>query len=219
MTLRMSLLTAVSLLAVALAGCSSDDDGGAHGFFVAKTPADPVTEPFLFEATVSGDSYEWDMGDGRAKQSGKSVEYVYGFTDGVVKPKLTVVSGGESTVYAARAITLGTGQNQDPTLQMSVGWDWITAGEQVTLSGAGSTDPDGDPLLFSWFCQRVSDIGVVVAGAQAQWKGDVFRIGHMGQTTWAELAAGWAAIEAAFAAAGKPLPKGAATAALLDHVP
>ena len=104
------------------------------------------------------------MGDGRAKQSGKSVEYVYGFTDGVVKPKLTVVSGGESTVYAARAITLGTGQNQDPTLQMSVEWDWITAGEQVTLSGAGSTDPDGDPLLFSWFCQRVSDIGVVVAG-------------------------------------------------------
>lgn len=76
----------------------------------------------------------------------------------------------------------------------------------------GLKDGDIRPMLKERF-------GVVVAGAQAQWKGDVFRIGHMGQTTWAELAAGWAAIEAAFAAAGKPLPKGAATAALLDHVP
>lgn len=61
------------------------------------------------------------------------------------------------------------------------------------------------------------EYGVVVAGAQAQWKGDVFRIGHMAQTTWTELAAGWAAIEAAFNAAGHPLPKGAAVAAMLDH--
>lgn len=77
---------------------------------------------------------------------------------------------------------------------------------------AGLSDGDIRPVLKERF-------GVVVAGAQGAWKGNVFRIGHMGQTTWAELAAGWAAIEATFAAAGKPLPKGAATAALLDHVP
>lgn len=164
MSLRKALLTVVTLMAVTLSGCTSEDDGGVHGFVIKSTPTDPVTEPFVFEATVGGDSYEWDLGDGRAKQSGKSLEYVYGFTDGVVKPKLTVTSGGEATTYTARSITLGTGANQDPSLQMSVEWDWITAGEAVTISGAGSTDPDGDPLLFSWFCQRVSGIGIVAAG-------------------------------------------------------
>ena len=59
--------------------------------------------------------------------------------------------------------------------------------------------------------------GVIVGGGQEAWKGKVVRIGHMGTVSWAELAACWAAIEAAFKLAGKPLPKGAATAALLDH--
>ncbi len=76
----------------------------------------------------------------------------------------------------------------------------------------GLTDGDIRPMLKDRF-------GVVVAGAQAQWKGDVFRIGHMAQTTWTEMAAGWAAIEAAFHAAGSPLPRGAASAALIDLAP
>ncbi len=59
--------------------------------------------------------------------------------------------------------------------------------------------------------------GVVVAGAQAEWKGKVFRIGHMASTTWTELAAGWAAIEAAMARLGHPLPKGAAVGAMAEH--
>lgn len=58
--------------------------------------------------------------------------------------------------------------------------------------------------------------GVVVAGAQEAWKGNVFRIGHMAGTTWSELAAGWAAIEAAMAQLGHPLPAGAAVAAMVD---
>ncbi len=74
----------------------------------------------------------------------------------------------------------------------------------------GINDGDFRPLLKDRF-------GVVVAGAQADWKGKVFRIGHMASTTWSELAAGWAAIEAAMAALGHPLPKGAAVAALMDH--
>ncbi len=59
--------------------------------------------------------------------------------------------------------------------------------------------------------------GVVVAGAQAEWKGDVFRIGHMASTTWTELAAGWAAIEAAMGRLGHALPPGAAVAAMAEH--
>ncbi len=62
------------------------------------------------------------------------------------------------------------------------------------------------------------ELGVVVAGAQADWKGKVFRIGHLGQASWAELAAGWAALEVAFKRAGHPLPAGAGVAALVDAV-
>ena len=58
--------------------------------------------------------------------------------------------------------------------------------------------------------------GVIVAGGQEAWKGMVFRIGHMGTVGWAELAAGWAAVEACFKLAGKPLPKGAAVGAMMD---
>ncbi len=76
----------------------------------------------------------------------------------------------------------------------------------------GVTDADVRPVLKDRF-------GVVVAGAQDQWKGKVFRVGHMGDTTWAELAAGWAAIEAALRAAGASVPRGAAVAAMMDHVP
>jgi aspartate aminotransferase-like enzyme len=57
---------------------------------------------------------------------------------------------------------------------------------------------------------------VIVGGGQEAWKGRVFRIGHMGTVGWAELAAGWAAVEACFKLAGKPLPKGAAVGAMMD---
>jgi aspartate aminotransferase-like enzyme len=57
---------------------------------------------------------------------------------------------------------------------------------------------------------------VIVGGGQEAWKGKVFRIGHMGTVGWAELAAAWAAIEAAFKLAGKPLAKGAAVGAMMD---
>ncbi len=58
---------------------------------------------------------------------------------------------------------------------------------------------------------------VVVAGGQEAWKGKVFRIGHMGTVSWTELAGCWAAVEACFKVAGKALPPGAATAALIPY--
>ncbi len=75
----------------------------------------------------------------------------------------------------------------------------------------GIVDKDVRPVLKDKF-------GVVVAGAQDHWKGSVFRVGHMGDTTWAELAAGWAAIEATLRLAGANVPRGAAVAAMMDYV-
>jgi aspartate aminotransferase-like enzyme len=103
------------------------------------------------------------------------------------------------------------------------------AAEAAGLTLAAAAGARSDTVTSIWYPDGVKDadirgplkdrFGVVIAGAQGAWKGRVFRVGHMAQTTWAELAAGWAAIEATFAAAGHPLPPGAASAALLDYAP
>lgn len=159
-----ALWVALALLSVTLAGCSSGgDESGSHGFKITSTPSDPITEPYVFKATVSGDSFSWDLGDGRTAE-GEEVSHVYGISSGTVKPKLTVTTAGERETYPARTIIIGSGANTAPSLEMTISQNWVTVGESMTFSGATSTDPDGDPLLFSWFCVRQSDIGPVGAG-------------------------------------------------------
>ena len=51
--------------------------------------------------------------------------------------------------------------------------------------------------------------GVVIAGGQAQLKGKIFRIGHMGICSLEDLRATWAAIGAVLAGFGHPVPEGA----------
>lgn len=53
---------------------------------------------------------------------------------------------------------------------------------------------------------------VVVAGGQAQLKGKIFRIGHMGICSMEDLRATWAAIEAVLAGSGHRMERGAAVA-------
>ena len=55
---------------------------------------------------------------------------------------------------------------------------------------------------------------VVVAGGQAQIKGKIFRIGHMGICSMEDMRATWAAIEAVFAETGYPVTRGGAVAAV-----
>lgn len=51
--------------------------------------------------------------------------------------------------------------------------------------------------------------GVVIAGGQGPVKGEIFRVGHMGTATFAELAAGLQAIEAVHLDLGAPVRSGA----------
>lgn len=41
-------------------------------------------------------------------------------------------------------------QNQPPTADVSVSRSTVDVGTQVTLDGSGSSDPDGDDLIYSW---------------------------------------------------------------------
>ncbi len=155
-------LVALLMASVALAGCSGSADDGAP--FTVKQAKDPITEPFTFTAKVNADEYKWELGDGKAPKFGKTIEYVYGFTDGEVRAKLTTTKDTVVTVHPAKTLVLGSGQNAKPAFQLDVEHNWVQAGEQVTLSGASSTDADNDPLLFNWFCVRQSDIGPAGAG-------------------------------------------------------
>jgi len=56
--------------------------------------------------------------------------------------------------------------------------------------------------------------GIVIAGGQAQLKGKIFRIGHMGICSMGDLRATWAAIEAVLADMGYKATRGAAVEAV-----
>ncbi len=156
---------ALLFVAASLAGCTSEPTDTADGAIkVVSTPADGATEAVKLEATVSADSYEWNMGDGRAKITGKTVEHVYGVTDGTFKVELTTVSGGESKKWAPLSLVLGSGENAEPQYVLEMDWNWVQVGEEITFSAAGSTDTEGDPLLLQWFCQKKSDIALAGGG-------------------------------------------------------
>jgi aspartate aminotransferase-like enzyme len=57
----------------------------------------------------------------------------------------------------------------------------------------------------------------IVAGGQAQLKGKIFRIGHMGICSFRDLEAGFAAIEATLAGMGRAVRKGAAAEAIASQ--
>jgi hypothetical protein len=150
--MRNAPLVALCMAAVALAGCS-----GSDALDIKFTPADdPVTQPTVFEATGAADRFVWDFNDGSGTHEGRRVEHTFGFTDGQVAVRLTAFKGDAPTVIT-KAVTLGSGQNQNPQPAMVGTTDWTTPGATVRLSGATSTDADGDPLLYRWTCRRAGD--------------------------------------------------------------
>ena len=57
----------------------------------------------------------------------------------------------------------------------------------------------------------------IVAGGQAQLKGKIFRIGHMGICSFEDLRAGFAAIEQTLAELGRSVETGAAVEAIASR--
>lgn len=152
---RTAALAALSMLVLTLSGCLG---GGEEVLDIVVTPADdPITQAYTFTATGTGGRFVWDFGDGSPTAEGRTVEHTYGFTDGTLTVRLTVEVGG-GTESLSRKITLGTGQNTPAQIAMHASTDWITPGAKVILSGAASTDADGDPLLYRWTCRRMGDL-------------------------------------------------------------
>ena len=143
-------LAVAALLSVALAGCSGAG-GSAGGFSISGSDG-----TYKFTASGSADNYTWDLGDHLTRAYTKTVEHTYDFTNGVVPVVLTVTKDGKKTEFR-KEVTLGTGTNTNAGFVLEGSSNWTVLGEGVTFSAHRSTDPDGDPLRYTWSCQRVSD--------------------------------------------------------------
>ena len=144
----MALLAGAAFLAVALAGCSS---GGSGGFSISA-PSDPGGE-YVFKASGSADNYTWDLGDRLTIAYGKTVRHAYDFANGEVTVILTA-KDGDKTDEHRKTIVLGTGANEQPTFILEGSTNWTVTGETIRFSAAKSTDPDSDPLRYTWSCVR-----------------------------------------------------------------
>lgn len=142
---------ALMIVSMSLAGCA----GGDEPLGIKVTPADdPVTEPTIFEATGSAESFTWDFGDGTGLHDGRRVEHVFGFTDGEVTVRMTAQTADGPKTFSEK-VDLGGARNAIPVPAMIGSTNWVEPGDPVRISAAGSTDDNGDPLLFRWSCQAL----------------------------------------------------------------
>jgi hypothetical protein len=58
----------------------------------------------------------------------------------------------------------GPDPNQAPTVEVSASITEVTVGEEVTVDGSSSADPDGDPLLFRWTLEAPEQSEVAIDG-------------------------------------------------------
>lgn len=123
---------------------------------VASFIATPTTgtAPLVvsFDASASSDAdldpltYSWDFGDTNSG-TGVTPNHTY-TTPGIYTVTLTV-SDGEATTTATTTITV-TGPNQPPVAAFVTNAIEGTAPLAVTFDASISSDPDEDPLTYSW---------------------------------------------------------------------
>ncbi len=149
-----AVVAALLMASLALAGCT----GGGELDMLVTPSDDPVTQPYIFEATgPSYDNYVWDFGDGFVEE-GAEVEHLFGFTNGDVAVTLTASNEGEEEVTIRRSVSLGGTRNVNPQGAMITNSYWINPGDEFVIDASQTIDADGDPLLFRWTCERVADL-------------------------------------------------------------
>jgi hypothetical protein len=141
---------ALALVLTVLAGCI----GGSSDPITVENGGPPGGPgPYTFTANVDseGDNYTWDMGDRLTVLYGKTVQHTYDLKDAQLAVTLKVRSNGTQQEHSV-PLTLGTGQNANPTFVLDGPTYWAVVGEPVRFSAARSSDPDGDPLRYAWSC-------------------------------------------------------------------
>ncbi len=91
----------------------------------------------------------WDFGDGTSG-SGASTTHVYAAAGSFTATlRVTDGRGGSATATAAVTISAPPPPNRPPVAVLVAPADAVV-GDAVTLDGRGSSDPDQNPLAYSW---------------------------------------------------------------------
>lgn len=145
-------LAAAVLLSATLAGCSGGSSGSG-GFSITGPDASGA---YTFAASGAADNYTWDLGDHLSRAFGKSITHTYDFANGLVPVVLTATKAGVEQEFR-KEVTLGTGLNANAAFVLEGQTNWTLTNESVTFSAHRSSDPDSDPLRYTWSCQRFGD--------------------------------------------------------------
>ncbi|MHB8632948.1 MAG: hypothetical protein ACYDBQ_03135 [Thermoplasmatota archaeon] len=138
--------------AVLIAGCV----GGSGPDIKVQAPSQ-AGGAYTFHAGPAADNYTWDFGDHSPPGYGAQAVHQYAFPNGNLTVKLTTRSATLTQDYY-QSLVLGDGTNRVPTFILDAPTNWTVLGEAFKISAAASSDPDHDPLLYSWSCLRERDI-------------------------------------------------------------
>ncbi|MBI4463529.1 MAG: PKD domain-containing protein [Acidobacteria bacterium] len=125
-----------------------------------------VGDTIAFNGSLSSDpdgdplTYAWDFGDG---STGTGVNPTHSYSAAGTFTVSLIVNDGQvnsAPVMTTATITLAPSQNQAPTANPGGPYSG-QVGQAITFDGAGSSDPDGDLLTYSWsFGDGSTGIGV-----------------------------------------------------------
>ena len=116
--------------------------------------AGSVGSPVTFDGTGSSDpegaplTYSWDFGDGSAPASGATPSHTYG-SAGVYTVTLTVNDGTQDSAAATTTATITATSNLPPSADPGGSYNGMV-GSPIAFDGTGSSDPESDPLTYSW---------------------------------------------------------------------
>jgi len=150
-----------------------DADAGADRTVIGLTNGDTLTLDGTASSDPEGDAlrYTWTVLSGSATLvdptvSQPTLTYTGSSSDGIdetVEVELVVNDGALDS--AADTIVITFQDNRSPIADAGSSQSGINAGERVTLTGAASSDPDGDSLSYRW--TQVSGPSVALSDATA----------------------------------------------------
>jgi PKD repeat protein/Tfp pilus assembly protein PilE len=136
-----------------------------------------VGEVITFDGSPSRDAdgdllaYAWDFGDGTAG-TGVLTQKMYDAA-GTYTVTLVVTDAFGASGTATRQVTIVEALRGTPRARIDVTPEYPVAGEAVTFDGSGSTDPDGDPLTYSWSLSNGYTSGEPVITQVFEASGDI----------------------------------------------
>jgi outer membrane protein OmpA-like peptidoglycan-associated protein len=131
------------------AACSADKEfvyAGSGDFVAVRAQASsPGNHPLNYSWSASGGSVDGTGPEVRWNSSDRR--------PGMYTVRVRVDNGGDGTADCSVDIRVEPRPNRPPTISCSADHSAVTAGQPVEITAAAS-DPDNDPLSFSWSASR-----------------------------------------------------------------